>query len=153
MSAFSGVDHVGFTVSDLDRSVAWYTEFLGVGPSVRKRYDVDYIGRIVGYPGGRLEIAYFALPGGMILELLEYLEPRSGAIDMETSNAGNGHLCLITNDLPAEYERLQGKAAFRSPEPVAIEEGPYKGGAACYLRDPDGITIELLEEPPGGPAL
>jgi hypothetical protein len=36
---------------------------------------------------------------------------------------------------------------------VAIPWGPYEGGWAAYLRDPDGISIELLQEPLGGPKL
>jgi hypothetical protein len=47
--------------------------------------------------------------------------------------------------------RAAGHDTFRSPEPVVIPWGPYKGGRACYLRDPDGISIELMELPPGGP--
>ena len=48
---------------------------------------------------------------------------------------------------------LRGFVEFRSLEPVEILWGPYQGGSACYLRDPDGISVELLQPPPGGPAL
>jgi catechol 2,3-dioxygenase-like lactoylglutathione lyase family enzyme len=72
---------------------------------------------------------------------------------METFNAGNGHLCLVTEDMERDFERLDGYADFRSEAPVRIPWGPYEGGAACYLRDPDGISIELIELPPGGPKL
>lgn len=152
--SFTGLDHVGFTVSDLNRSVAWYSEFLGDGPAIRKRYDgVEYLGRIVGYPGCKLEVAMWTLPGGTLLELLEYIEPAPASVDMETYNTGNGHLCLVTEDLHAVFARLRGKVQFRDSDAVEIEFGPYRGGYACYLRDPDGITIELLQPPPGGPAI
>ena len=95
----------------------------------------------------------WTLPGGTILELLEYHHPDPETVDTETYNVGNAHLCLVVDDLDAEFERLHGRAVFRHPEPVEIPWGPYKGGKACYLRDPDGISIELLESPPGGPDL
>jgi catechol 2,3-dioxygenase-like lactoylglutathione lyase family enzyme len=150
---YTGLDHVGFAVSDLDRSVDWYTFFLDEPPILRKTWDVEYVGRIVGYPGVKMEGAFWRLPGGTVLELLEYLEPAPGRVDMETYNAGNGHLCLVVDDLDADFERLRGRVEFRDPDPVEIPWGPYKGGKACYLRDPDGISIELMQLPHGGPKL
>ena len=61
--AVKSVAHVGFTVSDLDRSVAFYSALLGEGPHFRRRYDEPYISEIIGYPGCSLEIALFRLPG------------------------------------------------------------------------------------------
>jgi len=148
----AGLDHVGFTVSSLDRSVPFYAELLGEEPLLRKRWDVEYVGRIVGYPGVVLDAAFWRLPGDTVLERLEYVEPPPGRVDLETYNVGNAHLCLVTDDLKADFERLRPAGAeFRSEAPIEIPWGPYKGGKACYLRDPDGISIELIELPPGGP--
>ena len=72
---------------------------------------------------------------------------------METYNAGSAHLCLVTENMEADFERLRPLGAeFRSEAPIDIPWGPYRGGKACYLRDPDGISIELIELPPGGPS-
>ena len=149
----TGLDHVGFSVSDLDRSVSWYTEFFGDPPQLRKVWDVEYVSRIVGYPNCKMDCAFWRLPGGTILELIQYLEPPVGIVDMESYNAGNGHLCLVTKDLAADFERLRGRIEFRDPDPVRIPWGPYEGGWACYLRDPDGISIELMQLAPGGPKI
>jgi catechol 2,3-dioxygenase-like lactoylglutathione lyase family enzyme len=149
---FSATDHVGFAVSDLDRSSDFYTLLLGEEPFLRKVWDVGYIGTILGYADATLDCAMWRLPGGGALELLQYLAPRPGRVEMETYNAGNAHLCLVTEDLDADYARLRGHAEFRSAEPVKIPWGPYEGGRVCYLRDPDGISVELMEQPPGGPS-
>jgi catechol 2,3-dioxygenase-like lactoylglutathione lyase family enzyme len=69
---------------------------------------------------------------------------------METYNVGNGHLCLTTDDIHGDVERLRGLALLRSEQAVEIPWGPFRGGFALYLRDPDGITIELLQPPPDG---
>jgi catechol 2,3-dioxygenase-like lactoylglutathione lyase family enzyme len=150
---FSALDHVGYAVTDLDRSIAFYELLLGVPLLMRKTWDVEYLSDIVGYPGAVLEGAFFRLPNGVILELLQYSNPAPGVVDMESTNAGNAHLCLTTDDMQADFDRLRasGYDTFRSAAPVPIPWGPYKGGKACYLRDPDGISIELLESPPGGP--
>jgi catechol 2,3-dioxygenase-like lactoylglutathione lyase family enzyme len=149
---FSALDHVGFTVESLDRSIPFYTALLGSEPLLRKVWDVEYVGRVVGYPGLVLDAAFWRLPGGSILELLEYREPPTQRVDMETYNVGSAHLCLVTEDMAADFERLRPLGAqFRSAEPIDIPWGPYRGGKACYLRDPDGISIELIEQPPGGP--
>jgi len=150
---YTGLDHVGFAVSNLDHSVEWYSFFLDDPPILRKTWDVEYVGRIVGYPGVKLEGAFWRLPGGAVLELLEYHYPEPGRVDMETYNVGNAHLCLVVDDLEVDFERLRGHVEFRDPEPVEIPWGPYQGGKACYLRDPDGISIELIQYPPGGPKL
>ena len=148
--SLTGLDHIGFAVTDLDRSAEWYTFFLGEPPTLRDVWDVEYVGRMLGYPGCKMACAYWRLPGTASLELIQYYEPAPGIVDMECYNAGNGHLCLAVDDLDAEFARLHGRAQFLHPEPVEIPWGPYKGGKACYLRDPDGISIQLMQYPATG---
>jgi catechol 2,3-dioxygenase-like lactoylglutathione lyase family enzyme len=150
---FTALDHVGFAVSSLDRSIEFYNLLLGEEPILRKVWDVEYVARILGYPEVELDAAFWRLPGGSILELLEYVKPGPGRVDMETFNAGNAHLCLVTEDIHTDFERLRGRAEPRSEQPIEIPWGPYEGGWAAYLRDPDGISIELIQLPPGGPRL
>jgi len=150
---FRALDHVGYAVGNLDRSIAFYETLLGVPLLLRKTWSHPYVGQIVGYSDLVLEGAFFQLPNGVVLELLEYKTPPPADVDMESYNAGNAHLCLVTGDMAADFERLRaaGYDTFRADAPIEIPWGPYRGGRACYLRDPDGISIELLEEPPGGP--
>lgn len=148
---FQVMDHVGFTVSDLDRSIEWYTRLLGEEPIMRKVWEPGYIGGIVGYPECSMDCAFWRLPNDLVLELIHYLAPATTTVDMETHNAGNGHLCLLTEDMERDYERMRGHAEFRSPAPIEVPWGPYAGGRVWYLRDPDGITVELIQSPPGGP--
>lgn len=146
--AIQRIDHTGFTVSDLDASVAWYTRLLGSGPRMRKRSADTYMGAMIGYPGCEIEYAYFPIPGGEeMLELIEYVVPASAQVDTETSNLGNGHICLLVDDLHAEFARLSEWVTFRSPAPVEITAGANKGGWGAYLRDPDGITIQMMQVP------
>jgi len=149
-SHLANLDHVGFTVSDLDRSIDFYSFLLEREPIARKTWRVEYLAEIQGYPALEVEAAFFELPGGLTLELIHYVSPEHALVDMETFNVGNAHLSLVTPDLHALFERIKGRAQLRSAGPVRIAWGPYEGGYAARIRDPDGITIELVELPAGG---
>jgi catechol 2,3-dioxygenase-like lactoylglutathione lyase family enzyme len=147
-----GVDHIGLTVSQLERSVPFYRVLLGSDPILEQVIREQHVAEIVGYDELELAIALFEIPGSTtILELLEYRKPRGITIDMETANPGNAHVCLVVEDLDAEFRRLGAAGVeFRSAGPVYSPTGAWKGSKAVYLRDPDGITVELVELPPGG---
>jgi catechol 2,3-dioxygenase-like lactoylglutathione lyase family enzyme len=142
---FRALDHIGYSVSDLDRSSDWYTLLLGHQPFVTRTVVEDYVGAIVGYPHCRMRWALWHLHNDTVLELIEYQDPRPARVDMETFNVGNAHLCLVTDDLDGDCDRLRRVAEFRSVEPVHVTAGPYEGARVLYVRDPDGISIELVE--------
>lgn len=147
----SAVDHVSFTVADLDRSVDFYRSLLGAEPLSVRTDSSPVAAQVIGYPSVAVRSAYFPLPGvGTVLELFQYLEPPGETRPLENRFVGNGHLGLVVDDLDSEFARLALEGAtFASAHPITIESGPWRGSKAVYLRDPDGITVELLESPPG----
>lgn len=140
--------HVGVTVRDLARSVEFYGAFLGVEPEVARIYDAPYTSEQVGYEDTVLDIAIFAIPGSDLrLELIQYLQPVGTPVDTETKNPGTWHLCFDSASLDADFDRLVELGATpRSSRPVLITSGPNEGKRAAYLRDHDGLTIELIEQ-------
>jgi catechol 2,3-dioxygenase-like lactoylglutathione lyase family enzyme len=151
MTTLTTVEHIGFTVASLEVSIPFYTRLLGQEPFARKSWDAPYLARIGGYDEVRLEGAFFRLPGGLTLELLCYSVPVSEPGPVESYVIGNGHFAFVTTDVLADFERMRGHAELRSPDPVRIEAGPYEGGWAARMRDPDGISFELVQLPEGGP--
>ncbi len=147
-----GIDHIGFTVRDIDRSVDFYRLVLQREPVHRGDYDDPFVSQEVGYDDVYLRAAFFDLPGSETkLELLEYRNPQGAPNDPETCNPGNVHVALLVGDLQLEFARLQQAGVkFRQPGPVRIPLGPYTGGLSVYFRDPDGITVQLLEPPQAG---
>ncbi|MDQ6524499.1 VOC family protein [Nocardioides sp. LHD-245] len=144
----TSLNHIGFSVADLDRSVEFYTKLFGYPPYFNEVYDVEYVGRIVGYPGAVQHAAFFRLPGeqGLFLELIQYLHPKPEVVAMESYNAGIAHLCLQVDDLEAEFERISAIGGrFRSESVVQSDYGIYEGARSAYFRDPDDISIQLVE--------
>ena len=143
----AGAHHTGYTVSDLDRSVAFYRDVLGFELLATQEKAGGYLAAIVGYPDAHVRMAHLRVPGGEhVLELFEYVAPAGGRADVEPRNVGASHVCLLVDDLPAVYEwlRERGVDSFVSA-PVEVDTGINRGGFGLYLRDPDGITVELFQ--------
>ena len=147
----TGVRHGGITVSDLDRSLAFYRDLLGLELLWRRLYEEPAILEIVGVPEATgLEIAMLRVPGGEVdVELIEYqgLERRSGS--SPPSHHGTGHFCVFVREIEALHAELAAKGVrFRSDGPVEMTGGPNKGGKSLYSLDPDGYIFEFHERPP-----
>lgn len=141
-----GVSHFAFQVADLERSVAFYGDLLGLELVARWVRDQPYIQELVGYPGVELNVAVFRLPNSSsFLEILEYRNVERHAVDPSTANPGTTHLCLYVDDLESLHGRLvAGGVRFVSPIKFPTV-GPNTGGKVIYMIDPDGIRVELLE--------
>lgn len=143
---FVSVNHIGVTVSDIDAAMAFWVAFLEVEPLWRLRLDAPYLSSVTGYPNLTVEACMISLPGGSVLELLEYQTDGKATNDMATANPGNVHICFEVSDVDAAWSRAVALGArSRSPEPVTITSGPNQGNRACYLRVHDDVTIEIVE--------
>lgn len=145
--------HFSFTISDIERSIAWYTDVLGLELVHRQRQENPYTEKLVGIPGAVLEVAQLKIPGlnphysSHLLELIEYVSEKAAPRPLPTNQVGVAHLALLVTDIRERYERMSAQGvSFRNP-PVVITEGANKGGWACYFHDPDGITLEFLQFP------
>jgi catechol 2,3-dioxygenase-like lactoylglutathione lyase family enzyme len=143
----TNVHHVGMSVADLDEALAFWRAFLGVEPRWRTVLDRPYLGRHVGYDGIRIDAAFVDLPGGNVLELLDYQLPDKATNPDATGNAGNVHLCLEVDDARADWDRAvsAGARPLVAEGPVEVDGGPNRGARVAYLRIHDGITLELFQ--------
>lgn len=142
------LDHVSVTCADLDRSVAFYRDVLGLRLLGRGSAEEPELSVLTGLAGTRLRWAELDLGGGQVLELVEYLHPRGGRLEPSVHEAGSGHLALAVEDIDAAYARLLAAGARVRSEPVRLtEEGDWNGVRVVYLSDPDGVTVELVERP------
>ena len=145
------MNHTGFVVSDMERSLIFYRDQLGLEIERDQILEGEFISELVGYADAKLHIIYLGL-GDMkhSVELIEYLNPRGNAAPLPNrNNIGASHLGVIVDNLDEFYEELSGKGVrFVSPpvtRPNAVYPMAQKG---CYMEDPDGNWLELLEQPP-----
>jgi catechol 2,3-dioxygenase-like lactoylglutathione lyase family enzyme len=143
------VHHVGISVGDMDRSLRFWERFLSVEARSRRVADAAFLGELVGYPGVALEIAWLDLPDGGSLELVSHRDRPEAALPHGTAHAGAAHFCFAVADLDAAIRAgLAAGATLASTSPVVIPSGPNQGARHVYIRDPDGLTIELRQPPP-----
>jgi catechol 2,3-dioxygenase-like lactoylglutathione lyase family enzyme len=140
--------HVGVTVADLQRAVRFYTEGLGLEVAVRQTSGAGYLA-LTGYPGLEIATAFVEAPGDSVrIELQEYRRVGDhGSREPGTAPVGSSHICLLVDDAAATLARAEAVGGRRVTDPVQIDSGINDGGAAVYLRDPDGYTIELFQPP------
>ena len=151
MAQVAGVDHVGVTVSDVDRSLGFWRDLLGLSVTGRGIVEWEHLDRLVALPETKIEWCELALPGGGKVELSQYHHPIGDVVAPgEENEPGRSHLSLLVDDLTEmlAFLRAHGVRA-RTTDPVIIPVGSYQGGKAAYVFDPDGIELELIERKGG----
>jgi len=147
MARITGVDHVGVTVSDVDRSLGFWRDLLGLAVTGRGVVEWDHLDRLVALPDTKIEWCELALPGGGKVELSQYHRPVGGAVSPgEENEPGRSHVSLLVDDLTEMLAVLRSNGVrARTDDPVDIPLGAYEGGKAVYVFDPDGVELELIE--------
>lgn len=146
------VKGAGFTVSDLDRAVEFYTNVL----TFEKVSETEVWGeeqeRLQGVFGVRMRVARMRL-GSEFLELTEYLAPRGRPIpaDSRSNDLWFQHIAIIVSDMDQAYQQLRAhKVTHASSGPQRLPDWNKNaaGIEAFYFKDPDGHTLEVLAFPP-----
>jgi lactoylglutathione lyase len=118
--------HTCYRVLDLDRSVGFY-ERLGFQEVGRVPIRDEAINVFMGLPddGARLELTY-----------------NIGREEPYEIGTGYGHIAITAHDLDATLERLAADGIEPERPPYTVRDG---GSRICFVRDPDGYRIELIE--------
>jgi MIP family channel proteins len=144
---------IAATVSDLDRSVEFYTKVLSFQKESERAARLDSFDRLTGVFGTNARVATLSL-GTERLQLVQYVTPQGRAIPA-TSRANDGwfqHIAIVVSDMDHAYERLrQNKVPQISTDPQTLPmSNPAAGGVkAFYFRDPDNHSLELIWFPLG----
>lgn len=143
--------HTGLTVRDLDRSLGFYRDLLGMRVVMEQEKRGGYLAEIVGYPDAHVRMAHLELPaGGHRIELFQYLEPAPRGEPSEPCAVGLTHVCILVDDLEAAFGRLREAGVRSLSGPVLVDTGVNAGASAVYVRDPDGAIVELCQPPTQG---
>ena len=147
------VDSIGLTVSDLDRSVEFYSKVLDFEKVSETEVDGDAYEHLSGVFGLRMRIARLKL-GDESIELTEFLAPkgRPAPVDSRSNDRWFQHVAIIVSDMDRAYARLRAhKVQHASSGPQLLPEWNRNAGGirAFYFRDPDGHPLEVLWFPSG----
>lgn len=148
MAQVTGFFHAGITVKDMDVSLRYYRDGLGLVEAYDKELDGPYLREVLNLPLQSIRAVYLHIPGGGFVELLEYrgLERLSAA--SRPCDFGGGHLCFYVDGIDEIFERLKSLGyRARSVSPVDITKGPNAGARSIYGLDPDGYAVELFQRP------
>lgn len=140
----SGMHHVGVPVRSIERSLDWYRDVFELEPSFVAHADGPELSQTVQLDGASLRFAFLEL-GNCILELLEYESPVGADFSLRNCDVGAIHVCFEVENIEAVYEQLRSKGVEFSIRPTPVLGGVLDGDWCCYLRDPDGIQLELWQ--------
>jgi catechol 2,3-dioxygenase-like lactoylglutathione lyase family enzyme len=141
--------HTGFTVSDLDRALAFWRDGLGMVEAFSQEKQGGYLEAIVGEPGAHVRMTHLEFPGGgHRLELFEYLAPAGERVRLRPRDTGFAHVCVAVDDIEDALQRLVAAGGQPISDPIEVDTGANAGGRGVYVRDPDGHVVELFTPPP-----
>jgi catechol 2,3-dioxygenase-like lactoylglutathione lyase family enzyme len=139
-----GMNHVGISVANLERSIEFYRNALGMEVVVEKIFKGELYEKILALRGASGKVALLR-HDNLQIELFEFLNPRPRAADPDRPVCDHGitHFCIEVADIERVYQHIKGAGtSFHSPP--LVFPGAVK---AAYGRDPDGNVFELLEMP------
>jgi catechol 2,3-dioxygenase-like lactoylglutathione lyase family enzyme len=139
-----GLDHDGVTCADLEASLRFYSDLLGIPTRAQGENEM----LAAGHAGAKYAWADLELPDGRVLELIEPAERGQEPVPPGTLRPGSSHTGLRVRDLAALLERLAEAGVEPLDPPVTLREpGAWHGCTIAYVRDPDGHAVELVQHP------
>ncbi len=137
-----GFHHPGIGVHDMEVSLRFYRDLLGLEVMSDVEFEGAVLDDITGLENAKVRIVALKC-GEDEVELFQYYKPASSSFSKDYRQCDGGiiHVALLVDNLMELYEKLKEHG-------VASNSKPYNlgGGLCVYMRDPDGITIELMEK-------
>jgi len=149
----TAVVHTGLTVSDLEASLRFWRDALGMREAMSQEKEGGYLEAIVREPGAHVRMVHLEFPdGGSRIELFQYLAPRGGRVNGRPADVGFSPVCVACTDVDGLVARLVAAGGTPLSDPVDVDTGANRGGRCVYVRDPDGHVVELFAPPRPGAA-
>jgi catechol 2,3-dioxygenase-like lactoylglutathione lyase family enzyme len=138
----TGINHAGLVVKDLEKALEFYHGLLGLKVLARRERDGGPIDKVVGYDSAHLIIANVGFDQHTSIELIQYANPPpDDRPTEERAVLGGSHICFDVDDIEEAHLAIVAGGAVGLNPPVEVAPGRK----VCYMQDPDGNWIELIE--------
>jgi glyoxylase I family protein len=139
-------DHMAVTVSDIDRSLVFYRDLLGLREMERHLLKGENIEILMGKKGVVLQVVRLAgqEDDNVLIDLQQYVSPKGKVSGAKLGDTAHTHFGLRVKDLDSAYKRLSAKGVKFVSKPVVfkLDFGTVK---VVFVQDPDGAIVELTE--------
>jgi catechol 2,3-dioxygenase-like lactoylglutathione lyase family enzyme len=135
------LDHIGLTVSDLDASMRFYRDIVGMEVETNFRLENGGFAKLTRNPAAVIKGAYLR-SGTFKLQLLQYTAGGGTAQSIHHNNIGSPHMSFGVADVEAKYRSLQ-----TTPEAKIISDivEVVPNFRSFYVEDPDGVPVEFFQ--------
>jgi lactoylglutathione lyase len=147
MATVTGFYHAGIVVRDMETSLRFYRNTLGLEVLSDRQIQPDHTRRVWGIEPGDVRMVLVGITNTTaLIELNQAGNPDRRAAPARPIDFASGHVCLYVDDLDAMFAKLHDAGyGTRSQEVVTIPVGPSAGHKSIYALDPDGYSVELYE--------
>jgi catechol 2,3-dioxygenase-like lactoylglutathione lyase family enzyme len=137
-----GYRHTGIICKDIEKSIVFYRDYLGLEVIQDFWDDSDYMNEITAIKGANVHMIKLKANDGTVVELLDYVTHPTELLWQEIYNVGACHIAFQVYDIEQAYDDLVQKEVKFLSKPILSSEGIAK---VCFCMDPNNTRIELVE--------
>ncbi|ACN84002.1 VOC family protein [Brachyspira hyodysenteriae] len=144
------VMHIGLTVSDMERSINFYRDVLGltlIGEALMEGEETD---ALFAMNDCKVKIAYLNGSDNIIappIELLQFISPETIKDESKLNKISTSEICFRVDNIEKVYKHLidNNVECLSSPQEFDFTSYGFSKSKALYFKDPDGIILELMQ--------
>lgn len=142
--------HIGITVSDMDKSINFYKDILGLvlkGEMIMTGPETD---KLFNKKNCKVRVTYLNSSDNLVspsIELIQFVSNSARIDKADLHKTSISEICFYVNDIEKEYKNLKEKGVqfISKPQFFDLSSQGFGKSKAVYFKDPDGIILELLQ--------
>tara|TARA_B100000315_G_C14542761_1_gene571733 strand:+ start:18 stop:452 length:435 start_codon:yes stop_codon:yes gene_type:complete len=134
--------HTGIIVKNMEESLYFYKDILGLEVVQNYTDDSDYINNVLGLSKADIHMIKLKAQDGLIVELLKYIKHPTDIPNIPFYNVGSCHVAFTVKNADEMYQRLINADIKVISEPLLSSE---KTAKVFFCIDPNGMRVELVE--------
>jgi len=137
-------DHTGFITQDMDRTIAFWTGVMGFEAQPGVTRSDPWVESFTGIPGASLSIVHL-FGYGAHLEFIEFTKSARTPESLPINMPATGHVCFKVSNIETVHNAIIAAGGSGAGNITTITEGAIAGSKGLYMRDPNGVVIEILQ--------